>query len=124
MFLHIFILSLSRSNSLQVALDRIHILFAGADAVQRASKCNVLWLFSRWQSSNTDQEVPSWAGFVSLTGEVPRQTTTIDYYPVINYPITDNKTVLQCLLNSESATKEVGQECVITTFDLGVCMKV
>lgn len=80
-------------------------------------------MFSRWISSNVDQEVSSWAGFVSLTGEFPQQTTTVDYYPVINHPITDYKTVLQCLLNSEAATREVGHEYVITTFDLGVCMK-
>ncbi|MEW8548338.1 MAG: hypothetical protein AB2693_32950, partial [Candidatus Thiodiazotropha sp.] len=49
--------------------------------------------------------------------------TTIDYYPVINSPITDYKTVQQCLEYSESATREVGQDYVITSFDLGVCMK-
>ena len=49
--------------------------------------------------------------------------TTIAYYPVIPYPITEYKTVAECLKYSEEATKEVGQKYTITTFDLGVCMK-
>ena len=74
-------------------------------------------------SSSSAQEVPGWSGFVSTTGDVPSSTTTVDYYPVINSPITDYKTVQQCLEYSESATREVGQDYVITSFDLGVCMK-
>ena len=52
-----------------------------------------------------------------------RSTTTVDYYPVINSPITDYKTAQQYLEYSESATREVGQDYVITSFDHGVCMK-
>ena len=74
-------------------------------------------------SSGSHQEVPGWAGFISVTGDIPTSTTTIDYYPVINRPITDNTTVQQCLKLSEDATNEVGQEYVVTTFDLGVCMR-
>ena len=66
---------------------------------------------------------PGWAGFVSVTGDSPTSTTTTDYYPVINYPITDYKTVQQCLEYAESVSREVGQDDDITTFDLGVCMK-
>lgn len=33
------------------------------------------------------------------------------------------RTVQECLHAAEEATKEVGQEYVVTTFDLGVCMK-
>ena len=67
------------------------------------------------------QDVPGWTGFTSLTGMPPTSLTTIDYYPVITEPITDYKTV--CLRYAEEATHEVNQQYVITTFDLGVCMK-
>ena len=69
------------------------------------------------------QAVPSFTGFVSHTGARPEKLTTIAYYPVIPYPITEYKTVAECLKYSEEATKEVGQKYTITTFDLGVCMK-
>jgi len=65
------------------------------------------------------EQVHGWAGFVSQTGEAPTKLTTIDYYPVINHPITDYKTVQKCLRVAQEATEEVGQSYVITTFDLG-----
>ena len=83
----------------------------------------MVWLLIRLMSSRTEQEVPGWAGFLSMTGEKPKRLTTIDYYPVINHPITEYKTVQEVLRYSEEATREVGQEYTITTFDLGVCMK-
>ena len=49
--------------------------------------------------------------------------TTIDYYLVINHPITEYKTAQEVLKYSKNATHEVSQEYTITTFDLGVCMK-
>ena len=60
---------------------------------------------------------------MSSTGDVPHRLTTVDYYPVIPFPITDNKAVKECLRFSEEASLEVGQKYVITSFDLGVCMK-
>ena len=96
---------------------------SGQDAEKAADSYNTLWVFTRWHSTNRSQEVPSWSGFISATGDPPVTTTTIDYYPVINAPITDYKTIQQCLKYSEQATHEVGQKYVITTFDLGVCMK-
>ena len=58
-----------------------------------------------------------------MTGVEPASLTTIDYYPVITHAITDYKTVQECLRYAEEATREVNQEYVVTTFDLGVCMK-
>ena len=84
---------------------------------------NLLWLLVRAISSKTDQEVPSWAGLISALGKKPDCLTTIDCYPVNNHPITEYKTVQEVLKYSENATREVGQEYTITTFDLGVCMK-
>ena len=101
---------------------------SGQEASLAADTRNILWVFCRWlSSSNSVQKVPGWSGFVSVTGSIPSSTATINYYPVINNPITDYKTVQQCLEYAESASRasrEVGQDFVITTFDLGVCMKV
>ena len=67
--------------------------------------------------------MPGRCGYISLTGERPLRLTTIGYYPIIHRPITEYKTVKKCLQLAEKATHEVGQEYVITTFDLGVCMR-
>ncbi len=93
------------------------------EAQQHSTRINLLWILLRLHASLVEQDVPGWAGFVSLTGEKPERKTTIDYYPVIFNPITEYKTVQECLRQAECATNEVGQEYVITTFDLGVCMK-
>ena len=60
---------------------------------------------------------------MSLTGDTLNRLTTIDYYPVLNKPITEYTTVQECLRYAEEASKEVGQAYTITKFDLGVCMK-
>jgi len=82
-----------------------------------------LWILIRLHSATRTQGVPGWGGYVSLTGEVPSRLTTVGYYPIIPHPITDIRAVQECLRYSEEASKEVGQCYVITTFDLGVCMK-
>jgi hypothetical protein len=95
----------------------------GEEAFQNSNQRTLIWSMIRMLSSQSEQEVPSWGGFISLTGEKPAAMTTIDYYPVINHPITDYKAVQECLRYAEEGTKKVGQTYVITTFDLGVCMK-
>ena len=77
---------------------------------------NIFWVLLRslWKT------IP---GFISITGDAPKRLTIIGYYPVIHQPITDYKTVQECLKIAEDATKEVGQEYIVITFDLGVCMK-
>jgi hypothetical protein len=86
-------------------------------------KKNLLWVMTRYFSSYLEQELPELAGFWSVLGDEPPRLKIIDYYPVINQPITDNKAVQECLRYSEQGAKEVGQKYVVTTFDLGVCMK-
>ena len=81
-----------------------------------------LWLLLRMKCC-ASQQIPGWAGFISMTGTTPQNLTTIDYYPVIPHPITDYRTVQECLKYAENVTAEIGQQYVITTFDLGVCMK-
>ena len=95
----------------------------GQEAQQNATRLNLLWIILHLHSSANKQDVPGWAGFISLVGERPEKKTTVDYYPVIFSPITECKTIQECLRQAECATHEVGQEYVITTFDLGVCMK-
>lgn len=99
------------------------IYFAGSsEAMEISNRNRMIWLFVR-TINETEQLIPGWAGFISKTGQTPKNLTTIDYYPVINHPITEYKTVQECLRYAEEASEEVGQKYVIITFDLGVCMK-
>ena len=69
------------------------------------------------------QRMPVRYGYIFRTGERPLRHTKIGYYPVVHHPITEYKTVQKCLQLAEEAAHEVGQEYVIPTFDLGVCMR-
>ena len=71
----------------------------------------------------SQQILPSYSGFISMVSDPPKSLTKIVYYPVTQKPITECSTVQEVLRYSEEASKEVGQPTVITTFDLGVCMK-
>lgn len=87
-----------------------------------------VWLICRIVGSDGKQPVPALGGFISSTGITPARKSTIDYFTPINQPITDYSTVQELLRRSEVATAEVaggegGQQYVINTFDLGVCMK-
>ena len=83
-----------------------------------------IWVFLRATIAETGlQCYPAWSGFVSLLGTPPIRPTTIDYYPVIPFPITDYATIAETLRFAEEASKEVGQKYAIVTYDLGVCLK-
>ena len=82
-----------------------------------------VWLFSRYIGSSGKQPVPGLGGFTSATGVPPARRSTVDYFTPIHQPITDNAVVRELLRRSEEATDEVGQDWVLNTFDLGVCMK-
>lgn len=93
------------------------------ESLQLSTQKDLTWVLVRHYRSKFGQQVPGWAGFISSTRSEPTKLTSIDYYPVINHPITEYKTVQACLKHAEEATKEVKQEYTVTTFDLGVCMK-
>ena len=78
--------------------------------------------FSRYIGSNGSQCLPGFGGFAPATGTSPPRKLTIDYFSPIHQPITDNAVVRE-LLKSEAATAEVGEQWVLNTFDLGVCLK-
>ena len=102
-------------NIAQVILSIYDIALSQACTINRA------WCI--FCVCNADMHVvPGWGGFISETGTVPECLTTIDYYPVINHPITDYATVKECLRVSRVGSQEVGQKYAITTFDLRVCM--
>lgn len=67
--------------------------------------------------------VPALGGFGSATAAPPPRKSTIDFCTPKHQPITESAVVRELLKWSEQATTEVGQEWVINTFDLGVCMK-
>jgi hypothetical protein len=85
-------------------------------------KKDLLWVMPRYFSSYLEQELPGLAGFWPGLGDEPR-LTIIDYYPVIDQPITDNKAVQECLRYSKQGAREEGQKYVVAMFYLGVCMK-
>jgi len=91
----------------------------GKEAALQCMKRNILWVLLRAKQC----KIPGWAGFISLTGHPPQRLTKIGYYPVVHHPITEYKTVKECLRLAEASTDEVGRKYTITTFDLGVCMK-
>ena len=83
-----------------------------------ATQKQMLWVLARIKSAIVQQEVPGWNGFFSLLGNAPDCLTTIDYYPVIASPITNYKTIHECLRYAEQATSEVNQLYIVSTFDL------
>ena len=85
-------------------------------------KIHVLWLVCRYLERG-DQKVPNWAGFISITGEMPDNKTTIDYMPVVNHPVTELSTVQELLRLSKIATDVIGQRYTTCTFDLAIVMK-
>ena len=66
---------------------------------------------------------PSYSGFMSMVNDPPKSLTKIVYYSVIQRLITEYSTVKEVLQYSKGASNEVRKSIVITTFDLGVCMK-
>ncbi|KAJ8353772.1 hypothetical protein SKAU_G00213390 [Synaphobranchus kaupii] len=78
------------------------------------------WVLARILSSwRGKQKVSGQGGFISVTGVRPERKSHIDYFTPIDQPITANETVAELLDRTEAATDEVGQEHVVSTFDLG-----
>ena len=88
---------------------------------QTSSDTDLIWVFTRRINSD-EQIIPDLSGWVSATGHLPKYLTIIDYYPMINAPITDVKIIQECLRCSQEGSTEAGQEYTISIFDLGVCM--
>ena len=83
-----------------------------------------VWLLARVVGSSAEMQLISgFGGFISATGTKPSRKSTIDYFTPINQPFTEYSVIKELLKQSEEATKEVGQEYVLSTFDLGGCMK-
>ena len=82
----------------------------------------MLWLVCRYLERE-NQKVLNWAGFISITGEMPQNEATIDYMPVINHPVTELSTVQELLRLSKVATDVIGQRYTICTFNLAIVMK-
>ena len=83
-----------------------------------------LWSVVRIVGSSGDRQIyPGFGDFISMTGNCPERKSTIDYFTPIDQPFTDYATVAELLEQSELATQEVGQKYVLSTFDLGGCMK-
>ncbi|XP_048577522.1 uncharacterized protein LOC125559800 [Nematostella vectensis] len=83
-----------------------------------------VWILARIiGSKGTKQLVSAFGGLVSATGSKPARKSTVEYLTPIHQPFTEYAVIKELLQRSEDATKEVGQLYVLTTFDLGGCMK-
>ena len=56
-----------------------------------------------------EQKLPGFGGVVSILGDPSAKLKSIDYYPVINTHITDNKAARESSRYSEDGAKDVGQ---------------
>ena len=84
-----------------------------------------MWVVCRHMQSD-DQCIPSWAGWVSLTGKGsanPQDQSVIDYLSPINHPITENATVQECLNIAIKGTADVDQHYAFVTVDLAAAKK-
>lgn len=89
----------------------------------------MMWVLSRASSQNGQQKVPPWAGWLGIPyrrqqrrKEDPQQSI-VDYMAPVFFPITESTTVQHLLVLSQEASREVGQEYTIVTFDLAVAKK-
>ena len=88
-----------------------------------------MWMLCRKESSETEQNIPSWAGWLSATSQPTDQSgkeprcSIVDYMAPVLQPVTENATVQHILEVSKKATENVGQDFTIVTFDLGVAKK-
>lgn len=108
----------------EIVLSKTDAADTQSDA--RAFSHDMLWIYSRALSHDATQKVPPWAGWISLTeGNTAdiNQQSTVDYLAPVFSPITENSTVQAILQLSQEATREVGQQYTIVTFDLAVAKK-
>ncbi|KAL7407118.1 hypothetical protein ABVT39_003386 [Epinephelus coioides] len=82
-----------------------------------------VWILLGMMGSSGNQPVPAFGGFISATGTKPARKSSIDNFTPINQPFTEYSVIQELLRQSEEATAEVGQKYVLSTSDLGGCMK-
>ena len=64
-----------------------------------------------------EQKLPGFGGVVSILGDPPAKLKTIDYYPVFNTHITDNKAAREYSRYSEDGAKEQDRyRAILTTY--------
>ena len=91
--------------------------------VECIQEYRLLLLMRMVTNSKQTQIVPGFGGFISATGKKPSPKSTIDYFNPIDQPFAEYSVIRELLKRSEDATLEVGQKYVLSTFDLGGCMK-
>ena len=70
------------------------------------------------------QVVPSWTGWLSqISAHNNRICSAVEYMPSINCSVNENATVQHLLETSQEASRKVGQQYTIVTFDLAVAKK-
>ena len=86
---------------------------------------NFTWLICHEMGCSSEtQKVPSWAGWLSQTStEKDSNISTVEYMAPLSESVNENSIVQYILEQSVAASREVGQEYAIVTFDLAVAKK-
>lgn len=111
---------ISEKPGSQMAVQHVHQSNQNSVSLQKGLKMYTVWALCYSPDKHT---VPVIGGFISTTGHCPIELTTIDYYPSITGPITEYNLVKELLSKCARATVKVGHHYVITTFDIGVCIR-
>lgn len=100
------------------------LTYSGCEEAHSLScKHTFIRIMLRMKGGVLQHVIPSCTAFLSLTGVALSSFTNIEYYPFITQPITDYNTVNECLGYAEVSAKEIQEQYVINTHDLGVCMR-
>ena len=83
----------------------------------------MIWVLARAHASGKSQTLPGWGGWISVTGLGCQPHSKVDYMPPVNAPVTENATVQEILNISQDASRAVGQQYTVVTFDLAVAKK-
>ena len=87
---------------------------------------DILWILARFCSSSSEQTVPGWAGWITLTSSDNNETqrqSTVDYMAPVKSPSNENATIQHIIKLSQAASREMQQRYRGLTFDLGVAKK-
>lgn len=79
-----------------------------------------MWMLSRMEINEDCQSIPGWNGWLSKISDCDEQPSIVDYMEPLSQPITQNSTVQEVLKISQKASRAVGQQFTLVTFDLAV----
>ncbi|GFS21870.1 hypothetical protein ElyMa_003349200 [Elysia marginata] len=79
-----------------------------------------MWMLARMEINEDNQSIPGWNGWLSNVSHCDEQPSIVDYMEPLSQPITQNSTVQEVLKISQKASRAVGQQFTLITFNLAV----